>query len=333
MRYDERLVVKTAMLYYLKNLDQDEIAARLGLSRQSVSRHLKRAREAGIVEFRIRSPREKTFAELELGLETAFGLKAAVVAPVSLVADDIVKEAIGKYAADFLEGAVVDGDVVGVSWSSTVIACARNLKAGGTGGTAIGAGAETANMTICQLNGSMDVADISTRAEFIISTLASALGARTSSLPVPMLVDSQEIFSSIMADTRIRNSFDIARGATMGIFGVGSINQESSLYRTGYMSARILEELRSKKAVGDIAGHFFDAQGAICDPALEARTLSVPKSTFESMRYSIALAGGEGKLEAIEGAIAGSWCNVLVTDENTARSLLRRRGVVVGDPS
>jgi deoxyribonucleoside regulator len=330
MRYDERLVVKTAMLYYLKNLDQDEIAARLGLSRQSVSRHLKRAREAGIVEFRIRSPREKTFAEMELGLETAFGLKAAVVAPISILADDIVKEAIGKYAADFIEGAVVDGDVIGVSWSSTVIACARNLKAGEAGGAAAGA---AANLTICQLNGSMDVADISTRAEFIISTIASAFGARTSSLPVPMLVDSQEIFSSIMADTRIGNSFDVARGATMGIFGVGSINQESSLYRTGYMSARILEELRSKNAVGDIAGHFFDARGAICDPALEARTLSVPKSTFESMRYSIALAGGEGKLEAIEGAIAGSWCNVLVTDENTARSLLRRRGIVAGAAS
>jgi deoxyribonucleoside regulator len=323
MRYDERLMVKIAMLYYLKNLDQDEIAARLSLSRQSVSRHLKRAREAGIVEFRIHSPKGETFAELELELETTFGLKAAVVAPVSLNADDLVKEAIGKCAAEFIEGAVVDGDVIGVSWSSTVIACARNLKA-----REKVAGA--ANLTICQLNGSMDVADISTRAEFIISAIASAFRARTSSLPVPMLVDSQEILSSIMGDTRIRNSFEVARGATMGIFGIGSINQESSLYHTGYMSARILEELRSKAAVGDIAGHFFDARGAICDPALESRTLAVPKSTFEAMRCSIAVAGGEGKLEAIEGAMAGSWCNVLVTDENTARSLLRRKASLPG---
>ncbi|MCX7027408.1 MAG: sugar-binding transcriptional regulator [Spirochaetes bacterium] len=325
MRYDERLMVKIAMLYYLKNLDQDEIAARLNLSRQSVSRHLKRARETGIVEFRIHSPKEETFAELELGLETAFGLKAAIVAPVSLNADDIMKEAIGKYAAAFIEQTVIDGDVIGVSWSSTVIACARNLK---TGEASAGAAAD---LTICQLNGSMDVADISTRAEFIISRIASAFKARTSSLPVPMLVDSQGILSSIMADTRIRSSFDLARGATVGIFGIGSINQKSSLYQTGYMSARILEELRSKAAVGDIAGHFFDARGGICDPSLESRTLSVPKSTFESMRFSIALAGGEHKLEAIEGAVAGRWCNVLVTDENTARGLLRRKGLLVGN--
>ena len=314
MRYDERLDVKIAMLYYLKNLDQDEIALRLGLSRQSVSRHLRRARETGIVQFNINSPNEVTFAELELELETAFGLKAAVIAPVNLNADDLIKEDIGKYAAGFIEQNVRDGDVLGVSWSSTVFACAQNLKTNGV-----------KDLTICQLNGSMDVADFSTRAEFIISKIAAAFKARTSSLAAPMLVDSPEILTSILADTRIRNSFDIAQRATIGVFGIGSINQESSLYRTGYMSAHILDELREKHAVGDIAGHFFDSRGEICDQFLESCTLAVPKAAFESMRFSIALAGGTQKLEAIEGALAGKWCNVLVTDEITAQSLLHRR--------
>lgn len=314
MRYNERQVVKIAMLYYLKDLDQDEIAHRLGLSRQSVSRHLRRARDLGIVQFKINSPTEVTFAEQELELETAFGLKAAVIAPVNLNVDDLIKEAIGEYAAGFVEQNVGDGDVLGVSWSSTVFACAKNLKNTGA-----------KDLTICQLNGSMDVADFSTRAEFIISKIAAVFKARTSSLPAPMIVDSPEILNSIMADTRIRNSFDIAQRATMGIFGIGSINQESSLYQTGYMSPRILDELRARKAVGDIAGHFFDAQGEICDQLLESRTLAVPRSAFGTMRLAIALAGGAQKLEAIEGALAGKWCNVLVTDEITAQSLIRRR--------
>jgi len=319
MRYNERQVVKIAMLYYLKDLDQDEIAKRLGLSRQSVSRHLRRARDLGIVQFKINSPTEVTFAEQELELETAFGLKAAVIAPVNLNVDDLIKEAIGEYAAGFVEQNVGDGDVLGVSWSSTVYACAKNLKNTGV-----------KDLTICQLNGSMDVADFSTRAEFIISKIAAVFKAKTSSLAAPMLVDSPEILNSIMADTRIRNSFDIAQRATVGIFGIGSINQESSLYQTGYMSPRILDELRARKAVGDIAGHFFDARGEICDELLESRTLAVPKSAFGTMRLSIALAGGAQKLEAIEGALAGKWCNVLVTDEITAQSLIRRRNAASG---
>ena len=316
MPYNERHVVKIAMLYYLKNLDQDEIAMRLGLSRQSVSRHLRRARDSGIIQFKINSPAETTFAELELELETTFGLKAAVIAPVNLNADDMIKEAIGEYAAGFLEQNVSDGDIVGVSWSSTVFACARNLKNNGA-----------RDLTICQLNGSMDVADFSTRAEFIISKMAAVFKARTISLAAPMLVDSPEILNSIMADTRIRKSFDIAQRATIGVFGIGSINQESSLYQTGYMSSHILNELRGENAVGDIAGHFFDARGEICDQLLESRTLAVPKAAFDRMKFSVALAGGAQKLEAIEGALAGKWCNVLVTDEITAQSLLRRRRV------
>lgn len=318
MRYDERMLVKIAMLYYLKNLDQDEIARRLNLSRQSISRHIKRAREMGIVQFKINSPNEITFAELELELETAFGLKAAVIAPVNVNTDDLIKDAIGKYAAGFIEQNVRDGDVLAVSWSSTVFACARHLRNNGA-----------KDLTICQLNGSMDVADYSTRAEFIISLIANAFSARTSSLAAPMIVDSSEILNSIMADTRIKNSFDIAQHATIGIFGIGSIHQESSLYQTGYMSAAMLEELRGKKIVGDIAGHFFDSFGNLCDQALESRTLAIPKSAFESMRYSIALAGGAHKLEAIEGALAGKWCNVLVTDEITAQNLLERRRSMV----
>jgi len=314
MRYSERQVVKIAMLYYLKNLDQDEIAQRVGLSRQSVSRHLKLARNSGIVQFKINSPTEVTFAELELEMETAFGLSAAVIAPVNLNADDVIKEAIGEYAADFIGENMRDGDVCGVSWSSTVLACARNLKNNGV-----------KDLTICQLNGSMDVADFSTRAEFIISKMAAVFKAKTISLAVPMLVDSPEILNSIMADTRIRNSFETAQRANIGVFGIGSINQKSSLYQTGYMSPQILDELQGRNAVGDIAGHFFDIHGEICDQTLESRTLAVPKETFRSMRLSIALAGGEHKLEAIEGALAGKWCNVLVTDETTAQNLLRRR--------
>ena len=318
MPYDERTVVKTAILYYLKNLDQDEIAQRLGLSRQSVSRHLKRARETGIVRFAINAPNEDAFAGLELELESAFGLKAAVVAPVNMDLDDIIKDEIGKYAADFIEQNIRDGDILGVSWSSTVYSCARRIKWNGAKG-----------LTICQLNGSMDVADCSTRAEFIISMIASAFRARTNSLPAPMIVDSPEILKSIMADSRIRGSFEVAQRASIGIFGIGCINEQSSLYRTGYLSHSMLEDLRRKGIVGDIAGHFFDGEGTLRDSELESRTLAVPAESFRAMRLSIALAGGASKLEAIEGALAGKWCNVLVTDEITARRLIERRSAAM----
>ena len=42
------------------------------------------------------------------------------------------------------------------------------------------------------------------------------------------------------------------------------------------------------------------------------------------LSYVVAIAGGRTKLEAVRGAVAGRFMNVLVTDEDVAAALLRR---------
>ncbi len=309
MGYDEHTTVKIATLYYLKDLGQEEIAVKLGLSRQSVGRHLKYAREKGIVEFSIRSP-ESTCSELELRLETAYGLSEAVVVKVPVSSDEVMKNEIGKAAAAFLERRVRSGDILGVSWSSTVLACARELEATGLEG-----------VRIVQINGSMDRADYSTRAEYIMEKMAGAFSASSYALAAPLLVDSAKIRDALLADSRIQATFELARKADIAVFGIGSISRESSLYKTGYMDENILTELRSRGAVGDVCGHFFDARGDICDPDLDACLLAVSREEFRRKKLAIGLAGGPEKTTAIRAALLGGWCNVLVTDEDTARAL------------
>ncbi len=51
-----RLLTKIATLYYKNALTQEQVAKRLGLSRQSVGRLLKRGQDMGIVEIKIHSP-------------------------------------------------------------------------------------------------------------------------------------------------------------------------------------------------------------------------------------------------------------------------------------
>src|SRR5207302_2035714 len=43
-------------------------------------------------------------------------------------------------------------------------------------------------------------------------------------------------------------------------------------------------------------------------------------------RSVVAIAGGRAKLEAVRGALAGHFMNVLVTDEDVATALVRRAG-------
>jgi DNA-binding transcriptional regulator LsrR (DeoR family) len=85
--------------------------------------------------------------------------------------------------------------------------------------------------------------------------------------------------------------------------------------------------------VGEINYQPFDATGAVVDRpelrALSRRLLSVEGDRLQALsrgddRYVIAVSGGKAKVDALRGALAGRFLNVLVTDEDAAIALLRR---------
>ena len=72
------LLAQVAHLYYEDDLNQDQIARRIGTSRSTVSRMLQEAREAGVVEITVHTP-WKTVPELEDALRARFGLRGVRV--------------------------------------------------------------------------------------------------------------------------------------------------------------------------------------------------------------------------------------------------------------
>lgn len=66
----------------------------------------------------------------------------------------------------------------------------------------------------------------------------------------------------------------------------------------------------------------YDRVGRPCSPALDRRTLAVELETLKQKKLSIAIAGSLHKVNAILGMLQGQYCNVLITDEDTAKALL-----------
>ncbi len=79
---DQGLMVRAAELYYLRDLTQQEIADRLGCSRPTVSRLLRRSRAAGVVRIDVISP-DGPSHHLARDLERVFHLREALVVPSS----------------------------------------------------------------------------------------------------------------------------------------------------------------------------------------------------------------------------------------------------------
>jgi deoxyribonucleoside regulator len=309
---DLRLLTKIATLYYTNDLTQEEIADRLGLSRQKVGRLLKQAKREGVVQISIHSPLLFS-AELEYQLEQCFGLAEALVVEPRADTESAIKEAIGEAAAGFLPRRIVNGDIIGISWSSVLLECALRLER-----------TERKKITVVQMNGSLDRSSYSTRAEYIIHRISQAFGGEAQSLVAPMLVDRPEIKDSLLTDSRIAATLDLASRTTVALFGVGNVSEQSSLYKAGYVDDAMLAHLLAAGAVGDICGRFFDAEGVPCAPDIAERTLAVDLDVLRRTRLSVAVAGTLAKIDAILAMLAGRYCNVLITDVATAQTLLEK---------
>jgi deoxyribonucleoside regulator len=311
---ETHLLTKIAVLYFMDGLTHEEIAARLGISRQKVGRFVERARKEGLVSIQIKSP--LLFAtELETHLEKAFHLKEARVVSPAWEGEDAVKETLGQAGAEYLESHLHSNDVLGVSWGSTVLEVARHLEP-----------TKLENFTVVQLNGSMDVGSYSTRAEHMVDLIAQAFDGRMVTLSAPMLVDRPEILQSLVSDSRISAALNVAQKANIALFGVGDVSEHSSPFKAGYYDRPLLDQLQADQAVGEICGRFFERAGCPCSPQLDQRTVAVDLDNLKHKTLSIAIAGLPHKVEAILGMLHGQYCHVLITDDETAKSLLARVG-------
>lgn len=106
---------EVARLYYVRQLTQQQIAHRLGVSRFKVLRLLEQARAEGVIRFEIEEP-VPVLDDLSERLEERYGVTAVVVErDVAGAAAALLPRLVGKH------------DVLGVAWGETLAAIASRL--------------------------------------------------------------------------------------------------------------------------------------------------------------------------------------------------------------
>jgi deoxyribonucleoside regulator len=146
-------------------------------------------------------------------------------------------------------------------------------------------------------------------------------------LPAPSFVDRPDIKTSLLSDSNIAAVLKLAHQANIAVFGIGTITEESSPYKSGYVDYGLLQTMQAEGGVGEICGHAYDIHGNLCSPEISERTMAVDLHNLHTKEFAIAAAGGLHKLDAIWGALQGKYCNVLITDEPTASALIARKKV------
>ncbi len=312
-RIDElRLMAKVARMYHTQGMRQTAICARLKIHQSTVSRLLNRAEREGIVRITVSLP-PGTHTEMEERLQAAFDLEESVIVD-SLEDDEQIARDLGAAAAFFLETTLGSGEVIGISsWSASLLAMVNTMSPS----------QRWKNTRVVQILGGVGNPNAEEHATQMTRRLADLLGGEATLLPAPGVVGSREARDVLLQDHFVRGTLALFPHVTVALVGIGTTEPSRALAASGNVfSPRELKQLGTRGAVGDICLRFFDRAGNPVITDLNDRVISMELDQLRTIPRVVAVAGGQRKVAAIRGALAGRLIRVLITDLSCAEQLL-----------
>jgi DNA-binding transcriptional regulator LsrR (DeoR family) len=310
---DPELLAKAARLYFLDDRSQDDVAAILGTTRSNVSRMVRQARDLGIVEIRIVAPAQRDH-ELELALRARYPLAEARVLEVG--AETEVLAGVGRLAARWLDETLRDGQVVALSWGHSLQAMVRAVDLA------------RRDVEVVQLVGGLSALNSAVTGQELVRELSERIGARHRYLHAPALFGSAEALTLLRQEQAIAGALDAAKQADMAIVGIGAagIGSSGALLDALALSPAERAAFDAAGAVGDVCGRFYDLSGREVPSVVKQRVLAVTLDDLRAIPTVAGIAAGPEKALGILGALRGGIIDVLICDQQAARSVLRLDG-------
>jgi DNA-binding transcriptional regulator LsrR (DeoR family) len=311
---DTASLIQVAKLYYRENLSQAEIATTLGTSRSNVSRMLTAAQERGIVEIRIHERVQRDFA-LERELVARFTLADAVVASHVNEVGIRSLDRVGELGWSWLRDQLKDGMTLAMSWGQALQAFVAAVTP-----------AVMSSTEVVQL-----VGGVSARASFVtgqelVREFATRLGATYRYLHAPAAFGTGEARRAMTSESSIAEALAVARHADLAVVGIGGVVAGSSAAILQAVGATDAEREQFWRAgpVGDIAGRYFDRNGAAIEGPIDDRILGLCLQEITAIPTVVGIAAGAEKVDSILGALRGRLVDVLVCDAQSADAVLNR---------
>ena len=308
-RRDE--AARAGWLYYVAGNTQDQIAAKLGISRQTAQRLVSLAMSEGLIRVRVDHPIANCM-DLAERLRTRFSLAMAEVVP-SDPGSSSTTTGIAEAAAAEIERWLRKPEPVVLA-----IGTGRTLK------TAIEQlpPMECPQHKVVSLTGNI-APDGSAAFYNVIFTLADTVKARSFPMPLPVIASSPEERGMLLSQPMIQPTLALAARADVTFIGIGDFGPNAPLYEDGFITEAELKALQRAGAVGEIVGWAFDRDGRLIEGITNDRVASAPIPSREKSLV-VALAMGEKKLPGIRAAANRRLINGLITDERTAAALLEK---------
>ena len=303
------VIIEAAWLYYHDDLNQNEIAERLGVSRATVVNYLQDAREKGFVQITL-SAQAFSGHRLALALKERFGLDGALIVPDNRLDPPDTANRVARAAAQGLPSMLEAGDRLGVAWGKTIDDLAECIDA-----------APIADLTILQLVGSM-ATPYGFSADVCSSYVARKFSARCINLHVPAILSTPEIAETLRREHLIASQLDEIGRFNKTLFAVGSCLPDSHVASSGVATQKELQDYIANGAVGVLCGRFIDASGNPVSGPLDDRMMGIELDMLRHRDMGILVSIGEDRVPAAVAALKGGYATHVVTNQSCAAAMM-----------
>jgi DNA-binding transcriptional regulator LsrR (DeoR family) len=306
-RLDE--AARAGWLYYIAGNTQDEIAVKLGISRQSAQRLVSLAVSERLIKVRLDHPIAKCL-DLSRRLTDKYALQLCEVVPAD-PASQSTTLGVAEAMATELERRLESQHPIIVAMGSgrTLRAAVEQLPP-----------MDCPQHKIVSLVGNI-APDGSASFYDVIMRIADAVKAPHYPMPLPVIASTTHEKALFLTQKSVMSVIDLAKQADITFVGVGQMGDSAPLLQDGFVNAAEMRALVKAGAVGEIVGWAYDAKGALVEGLTNDRVASVPLDQ-PATRLVVAVAMGVFKAKALKAALAGQLITGLITNEVTAELLL-----------
>ncbi len=302
---------RAGWLYYVAGNTQDEIARKLGISRQTAQRLVSLAIGERLIKVRLDHPIARCM-ELSAALRQRFDLHYCEVSPTDPTSTSSTL-GIAQIAAAEMERWLRRPEpvVIGIGTGRTMRAVADQMP--------------TMQCPQHKLVALVGTGKVDGSASFydVIIRLSDTVRAAHYPMPLPVIARSSQERDLLIGLPSVSSVLGLVEQADVTFVGIGALGEGSPLLKDGFITAEENESLRRAGAVGEITAWAFDSHGRLIQGGVNDRVVSAPLRQ-PTKRLMIGVAMGAQRRAAIRAALHGQLVSGLITDEATAEALLRR---------
>lgn len=290
-------LIAAAKLYYEESLTQAEVAARLGVSRPTVSKMLTRARETGIVHIEVRTAEEGN-AELLKNLQQRYHLQGGLVLRK--------EDGIWQQAARYLALELPYAHHVGLGWGYAIGEVVNELCR--LGGRHEG--------VVYPLIGKAHIPNKGYHPDELVRLWSASCGRQLCVMNCPAFPDSEEERESYEAGAAYKAIYRLWQqtdAAVLGIKGYPGVPDEATATRFG-------DALQRQKAVGSFLSYYYNSRGEFISGNNDF-CMHVPLSMLRHCSKVIGILADDN-VKAAEGALKTGIITHIILTEKTAQQLL-----------